>query len=176
MRIAAINRYARQVGGIEVYLDLALPALAAAGHEVALLHETGNREPYPIGLPPKAPRWSVEALGREGALRAMTEWRPDILFLHAVDDTTLEAALPGRGPVVMFAHQYHGTCVSGSKAFALPTALPCRRLFGPPCLALYLPRRCGGLDPRTMVRDYRRQSLRLSLVRRSHVTAAETMP
>lgn len=167
MRVVAINNYARHVGGIESYLDLVLPAIAAAGHEVALLYETGKREPHPISLPANSACWSAEALGHEGAIRAMKQWKPDVLFLHSVDDPSFEAALRGGGgtPTVMFAHQYHGTCVSGTKAHAFPTTVPCARVFGPACLALYYPRRCGGLDPRTMLRDYRRQRLRLSLVR-----------
>jgi glycosyltransferase involved in cell wall biosynthesis len=45
----------------------------------------------------------------------------------------------------------------------LPVPLPCDRVFGPGCLINYFPRRCGGLNPITMIQDYRKQSLRKRL-------------
>jgi glycosyltransferase involved in cell wall biosynthesis len=51
-------------------------------------------------------------------------------------------------------HGHFGTCVSGHKAFAFPSIVPCRRTFGPGCLVHYLPRRCGSASPMAMMRDY----------------------
>jgi len=48
--------------------------------------------------------------------------------------------------------------------FKTPTNIPCSRVFGWPCLVNYYPRRCGGLSPITMVRDFRQQSRRLELM------------
>jgi len=51
-----------------------------------------------------------------------------------------------------------GTCATGQKCHAFPGPQPCRRLFGPACLALHYPRRCGGLNPKTMWTMYRRSA------------------
>ena len=40
-------------------------------------------------------------------------------------------------PVVKMLHGYFGTCVSGLKMHAFPSAQVCDRKFGPACLALY---------------------------------------
>jgi glycosyltransferase involved in cell wall biosynthesis len=69
-------------------------------------------------------------------------------------------------PSVLYAHNYYGTCISGNKYHAGRFLEPCTRRFGLGCLALYLPYRCGGRNPRTMWRDYRRQGRRHSLLAR----------
>ena len=80
-------------------------------------------------------------------------------------------------PAVLFAHDYHGTCISGLKAFKVPVVTPCDRHFGWQCLAFYFPRRCGGMNPITMIELYRTQSRRLSILRNysAIVTASEHM-
>ena len=68
--------------------------------------------------------------------------------------------------MVLFAHNYHGNCVSGTKRHALPSARPCDRRLGLGCLARYYPCRCGGLDPRTLLTLYRTQRRRRVLLPR----------
>jgi glycosyltransferase involved in cell wall biosynthesis len=58
-------------------------------------------------------------------------------------------------PVVKFMHGYFGTCVSGLKMFGLPVATPCHRKLGLACVALYMPRRCGGLNALKIPGQYR---------------------
>jgi glycosyltransferase involved in cell wall biosynthesis len=90
--------------------------------------------------------------------RAATEaWRPDVCYLHGLTDPDAEAALAASVPTVLFSHNYHGTCISGAKRFAFPTWQSCTKSFGPGCLALYYPRRCGGVNPLTALRLYRLQ-------------------
>ncbi len=48
-----------------------------------------------------------------------------------------------------------------------PVPVQCERTFGPACMALYLPRRCGGANPVTMVRLYRTQSARLRTLKQA---------
>ena len=69
-------------------------------------------------------------------------------------------------PVVKMLHGYFGTCVSGLKMHAFPTAQVCERTFGPACLALYLPRRCGQLSPGAMMEGYRWASEQRALLAR----------
>jgi hypothetical protein len=66
----------------------------------------------------------------------------------------VEEGLLGEWPVVKMMHGHFGTCISGHKAFALPEARACTRVFGAGCLAHYLPRRCGPVNPLTMLRQY----------------------
>jgi glycosyltransferase involved in cell wall biosynthesis len=165
VRVLISSYHRAVVGGTESYLRALVPALAARGHEVLFLHEL---EPAP-GAPTigdSVPRLSVAALGREATLRAVADFRPDVVYQHGLGDPGLEAALVNGFSSVLFAHGYYGTCVSGTKRFALPSVRPCTRTLGIGCLACYLPRRCGGLNPRTMMREYALQSRRLALARR----------
>jgi glycosyltransferase involved in cell wall biosynthesis len=63
-------------------------------------------------------------------------------------------------------HNYQGTCISGDKAFKLPTPRPCDRRFGWQCLLQFYPRRCGGLSPVTMSRLYRLNGTRQDVLHR----------
>ena len=178
MRIGILNWSARLAGGVEHYLATLLPGLRAAGHEVAFLSEVAapsDREPIP--LPGGTPAWCVEELGVARAFEGLRAWKPSVLYAHAIREPALEGRLLDVAPSVWFAHQYHGTCVSGTKTFSFPAARPCAREFGLACLVHFYPRRCGGLDPATMVADYRRQAKRLELLRRYRmiVTHSEHM-
>lgn len=167
MRIAVLNRSSRIAGGIETYLDLVIPALARRGHEIGLWHETdGPADRATITLPATSPSWCVAVGGRRGTAQAVQRWEPDVVYVHAVDDPELEreAVTGAVAPAALFAHQYHGTCVSGTKTFKAPHARPCSRRFGWPCLLHYYPHRCGGLSPATMAREYRRQAHRFRLL------------
>jgi glycosyltransferase involved in cell wall biosynthesis len=155
-------------GGTENYLRSALAGLTRRGHAVALLHESppvAGAEPI---APPAAgtPRWGVRDLGAGPALDALAAWKPDVVWTHGLVEPRLEDALLRTYPCVLFAHGYYGTCVSGSKLHSFPVPRACARRFGVACLALYLPRRCGGLDPVQAVRDYALQSRRHGFLRR----------
>jgi glycosyltransferase involved in cell wall biosynthesis len=176
MRIAVVNHASRKVGGAESYLSTVIPALVAAGHEVAFWHEwEGPADRAPISMPADAPRWSAGELGAEAALAALRRWRPDLLYAHGLGDPALEAAVQKIAPGVFLAHNYYGTCVSGGKTFQFPSVRPCGERFGAACLLRYYPRRCGGFDPRTMWQLFRTQSRRLELLPRYHtiVTLSE---
>lgn len=165
MRIAVANWSRREAGGAERYLSRVIPALRALGHEVGLLHEMDaplDRDPIP--LPGGAPVWCVEEMGREGALAALREWEPDLVYTQILHDPTLEEALLEVAPAVFFAHGYFGTCISGAKSFKRPSVVPCGRRFGWECMLHYYPRRCGGMSPLTMIRDYRTQARRRDLL------------
>ena len=165
MRIAVVNWSSREAGGAERYLGRVIPALGEAGHEVALLHELDvPLDRSPIALPAGAPAWCVAELGAERALAALRAWAPELVYVHNVHDPALEAEIQTVAPAVFFAHGYFGTCISGSKSFGRPTTMPCDRVFGWRCLAHYYPRRCGGLSPLTMLRDYGTQAKRRDLL------------
>lgn len=178
MRILVANWSSREVGGAETYLGDLLPCLGARGHELGLLSELDAPiDRTPIALPERAPRWAVDSIGRAGALRNAGDWAPDLVYVHQLEDPSLERDLLELAPAVLFAHGYHGTCVSGSKTFKSLSVRPCSRRFGLMCLAHYYPHHCGGWSPVSMMREYRRQRGRNRLL--SHyaaiVTASEHM-
>jgi glycosyltransferase involved in cell wall biosynthesis len=168
MRILLATSHRDVVGGAETYLHDLLPLLCARGHEVSLLYE---KEAAGGGVAvddrtPGLPSWCVRDQGLAEALRRAQAWRPDVFFSHGLESPDAEAGLLERWPGVLFAHTYHGTCVSGTKRHAWPSPRPCDRALGPACLAAYYLRRCGGLDPRTLVRLYRLQRRHQALLPR----------
>ena len=88
------------------------------------------------------------------ALDELRQWGPDAAFSHNMGPLDVDRQLLARWPVVKMLHGYFGTCVSGLKMHAFPAAQVCGRTFGPACLALYVPRRCGQLAPGAMVQGY----------------------
>jgi glycosyltransferase involved in cell wall biosynthesis len=165
LRIAIATWSRRKAGGVESYLSRIIPELHRVGHRVALLHEVdepANLEQ--VALPRGAQAWSVADVGVERALARLREWGPDLIYSHGLHDTGLEERVIEAAPTVFFAHAYYGTCISGSKAFKRPAVTPCDRRFGWQCLLEYYPRRCGGLNPVTMITQYRVQSKRLKLL------------
>jgi glycosyltransferase involved in cell wall biosynthesis len=162
MRIAVVNWTSRRVGGIETYLDTVIRGLAEGGHELALWHEvTGPLEREPIFLPEGSSTWCIEELGLDTAVQRLRDWQPDVVYAHGLLDASLEQLVPTVAPAVFFVHQYHGTCVGGSKTWKFPRVVPCERRLGWQCLLHYYPHRCGGWNPLTMVREYQQQIRRL---------------
>lgn len=164
MRILVTNWTRRRVGGTETYLGRVMSLIAAKNHEVGFGYEVdapGDRVPIP--LPVSA---VLFALDGDKALERIRSWKPAVIYAHGMLDAALEERLLEIAPSVFFAHAYYGTCISGEKTHKFPVIQPCDRLFGPACLALYYPRRCGGISPITMMREYTRQRDRLGIVRR----------
>jgi glycosyltransferase involved in cell wall biosynthesis len=158
--IATANR--NLVGGVEKYLQAAIPGLIQRGHSVGLLYESSFDAATP-GIDQQAGRiqsWCSQEAGVDAALRSLESWKPDVVYSHGLEDSRLESALLEKYPTILYAHTYSGTCVSGRKCYSSPRLQPCDRQFGAPCLVLFYPRRCGGLNPRTMWRLFQIQSQR----------------
>jgi glycosyltransferase involved in cell wall biosynthesis len=158
MRILVVNDGFGDAGGVQTYLDAVVPALAARGHEMALLHLSSDRfAKPPDGGGTAAPpiRISVAERGAAGALADVRAWAPDVCFSHNMRDLDIERRLIDVVAVVKFMHGYSGTCVGGQKMRRFPEVAPCTRAFGVACLALYLPCGCGQRDPVAMLRHYR---------------------
>lgn len=167
MRIAIVTVYGERIGGAETYIDSVLGGLAAMDQELALFCESDEQPGRPkLTLPPESPLFNASREGTAASVKRLREWRPDLLYVHGLKSSTLESAILEIAPAVFYLHNYNGTCVSGTKTFRLPSATPCTRKFGPYCLLEYYPRRCGGLNPLTMWRQYQLQSARLNLLHR----------
>src|SRR5215212_3365232 len=111
MRILFANDVIGDAGGVQTYLAAVMPALAARGHQVALLHldplRGGEGTPAPAG----APHFCMAERGMEGALGEARAWEPDVVFSHNLRPLEVERALLDGGPVVKFMHGYFGTCI-----------------------------------------------------------------
>jgi glycosyltransferase involved in cell wall biosynthesis len=167
MRILIATQHRMLLGGIETYVRELLSGLQELGHEVALCHEFAADHDGPTvdaGMPGVL-CWPTGA-DPAGWLVQASAWRPDVVYLQGLASADLEAAFIRNFRTVYFAHDYHGTCVSGTKRFAWPDVQMCERVFGTGCLWRYLPRRCGGLHPGTMMRQYRLQKQRGALLDR----------
>jgi len=143
MKILVANTQLSYVGGMETYLGSFVPAMVERGHQVRVAAEHG--------VEPRAQRsWcpvDVTVLTIREALARRAAWVPDVILCNPLSDPSMERDLANLAPLVFFAHTFYGTCVSGTKMHAFPNAIPCARSFGFACLALYYPRRCGGLSP-----------------------------
>jgi len=157
VRIAVTNHHRKLVGGTESYLNGVIPELEARGHDVTLFHEAEANDPV------------IHASHHTRDWQKLGSFRNFIIFNHGLQSPEREYGLADLAPVVHFAHNYHGTCISGEKTRKLPQPAACPRQFGPVCLAEYLPRNCGGWNPLVAIRDYRTQSGRLQAMKRAHV-------
>jgi glycosyltransferase involved in cell wall biosynthesis len=155
MRILVAHEAADSAGGVESYLGAVIPELRRRGHAVAALHHR-RRSSRTGGAWCDAAEWTVgiEESGLADGVRRASEWKPDACFSNNMGPLDFEAELLQRWPVVKMMHGYFGTCVSGLKTRRYPSAQPCARRFGPTCLALYGPCRCGRLSLTQMIRGY----------------------
>jgi glycosyltransferase involved in cell wall biosynthesis len=167
MRILIATHHRTVIGGAETYLREIVPALSARGHDLALFTEKAAMPGRPVidEQAGRLPVWCGEGQEPGVALRAIQDWGPDVVYSQGLENPDVEEEFLGKYATALFAHNYRGTCISGSKRFAFPRVRPCCRAFGPACLALYYPRRCGGLNPWSMVRQYRLQRRRRGVVR-----------
>ena len=154
MRIVVAHESVETEGGAETYLVSVMQQLRERGHQIALLYyKRSGRE---SALRSRAhTEFGIEDRGMDGAFAELRKWRPDVGFSHNMGPLEVDRRLLARWPVVKMLHGYFGTCVSGLKMHAFPSVRVCQRTFGPPCLALYFPRRCGQLSAGAMVHGYR---------------------
>jgi len=161
VRVAIITQTRALVGGVETYLEGVIPGLADR-HTLAFWSASGHvGDRGAIALPGNVTTWAANT-SEADAVANLQAFAPDVLYAHGLDDPAIEARVLAMAPAVIVEHNYHGTCISGSKTMSLPHIRACDRRFGRACLALYFPRRCGGLNPLTMVRMYNAQAAHLS--------------
>lgn len=173
MRILLVSSTSRRVAGTETYLEDLSQELTVRGVVHAVWSE--SEEPQdrpPIHTAPEIPLW----FGPSGESEVAT-WKPDVLMVNGRLDPGFEESLCRRWPTVFFAHNYFGSCISGLKSHRYPSPRPCQRVFGPACLALYLPFGCGGKSPVTMFQLYGRERAHQSRLRhyRAVITHSQRM-
>ncbi len=166
VRILVLNANAGMIGGVESYLAALIPALKREGHSVAAVFEL---EPAPgrgAVAPPSIDCWISDRSGIDQCVAEARRWAPDLIYSQGTIDPQLESKVAQVAPTIAFAHNYYGTCVSGTKTWRLPRTRPSDCTFSAKCLLHYYPRRCGGLSPLTLIRQYQLQRDRLELYRR----------
>ena len=149
MRIAVAAHAGTRVGGVEVYLASAIPALVAAGHTVACwFEETGpGREPI-LGPDRQTPIWTASAPAGGSRVEELRSWRPDVVVhTHGLRDVEHERALLGVAPSVFFAHSHVGTCISGTRTHAAAFGARVHACVRPRVLAAVLPAALRWLEP-----------------------------
>ena len=177
MRILIANDGFGGAGGVQRYLENVVDGLLSRGHEIAMLYRDAVADVVPPTTMNSLPLFSVRRDGVERTFKALGAWRPAVCFSNNMCDLEIEEQLLAVAPVVRFMHGYNGTCISGQKSFGLPTVTPCDRRFGAPCLALYLPRRCGEVSVSSLVRGYQEGRAQQALFNRYRaiVVASEHM-
>lgn len=176
MRILIATSRRVIIGGLEQYLHVLIPELLNAGHHVAMLYDRPAGSAGTM-VDPQAcdvPIWFCEELERSPALwKALMEWKADVVYSHGLECLGVEQVLLETHRNVMYVHDYARTCNTGRKCYTFPGTEPCSRRFGPACLVLHYPRRCGGLNPWRALRMYQTNSCRSSkLVNYSAVAVA----
>ncbi|MDX1951299.1 MAG: glycosyltransferase family 4 protein [Verrucomicrobiota bacterium] len=158
MRLLIVNRESRLLGGIEGYLSNLLPALRASGHELALIHE--NEGPGELNSL-VSHSWSLTDRNWEEKAHS---WSPTMVHCHGVSSPRYLVRLFPLAPSLYFAHDYRATCISGLKTWQ-SQGHACSRPLGRGCLAHFFPKRCGGLNPLTMLHDYQNAWSQLQAIR-----------
>ena len=154
MRIVVAHESVGTEGGVETYLLSVIQGLRERGHQIALLYYRRADRGSPLRSSAHV-ALGVDERGMDSVLDELRQWGPDVGFSHNMGPLEVDRRLLAHWPVVKMLHGYFGTCVSGLKMHAFPSAQVCQRTFGPACLALYFPRRCGHLAAGVMVRGYR---------------------
>jgi glycosyltransferase involved in cell wall biosynthesis len=162
MRILIATTHRAVIGGTETYLSQLLPGLVERGHELALLYDVPaqNGRAAIDDDCPRIPAWSYGGAGIDAA----ADWRPDVCYLQGMLHPDSEEAVVANFPTVLFAHNYYGTCATGTKRHRWPTLAPCSRKFGPACLGLNYLRGCGARHPLRLLDGYRDQRRRILLL------------
>jgi glycosyltransferase involved in cell wall biosynthesis len=155
VRLLISNDGFQDAGGVQTYLEAIVTGLASRGHDLAMLYLDHVPALPSQGTGHALPHFSVARDGLDATLAAVARWQPEMCYSNNMWDLRLERGLLAIAPVIKFMHGYFGTCVSGLKMFGLPVARPCHRQLGAACVALYLPRRCGGLNVLRIPGQYR---------------------
>jgi len=166
VRVALLTDDWRPTGGVASHVRLVAPALAAAGHQVLVVHAGDAREhagdrPVP-GVTVQGVLGAFRDYGRRAntavippVLAALREFGADIAHVHSNTNPMLERAVHTTLPTLKTIHALD-LCPSGTK-FHFATAQTCRYQTGPMCLPRQVYLRCTlSRRPQVVWRNYRR--------------------
>lgn len=147
LRLLLVNPTSRRVAGTETYIEDLLAELEARSIPVAFL--AGSDEPQD-----RAAIAHGSSTPLFHSMPEAQEWQPTVFMANGRIPESWETELCELYPGIYFIHNFYGTCISGLKRHQKPHVEACDRTLGPVCLALYLPRSCGGMNPLTMITLY----------------------
>lgn len=152
MRILHINDTYAMTGGIARYLFEVMDLLEQAGHENVVVYQQEHQRT----ITDHRPAHHIPALGTNSSSNAVQdvieEYRPDVVFLHAVYDPMLVKAVVDRLPTMAYIHGFHTVCPGLAKYFRRVDAV-CTRPYGLGCIPMIYGRRCSNArHPRTVYR------------------------
>ena len=166
MRIAIVAANQGLVGGVETYLSWLIPELIARGHEVAFAFERPAIDPARAVAAGVASLrlWDLQTVSRSTFLDELREARPDVVYMHALEDEALDVLLAQRFRAVLFAHAFYATCATGWRVHRFPKREVCTRRFGAACLPINYLRGCGSRNPIQLLRFYAIQQTRAEVL------------
>jgi len=150
MKILIATSHRNVVGGVETYLQTVIPALLERGHEIGMLYDYVGDSARPTVDPAaeELPVWFASRFQQQPELwTELLEWMPDAVYSQGSGLPEIDRKLQESFSTIRYVHDYWGTCTTGRKCHSIHDIRPCQRTFGPMCLALHYPLRCGGLNP-----------------------------
>ena len=175
MRILVAAERLGHAGGMERYLDIVLPALAARGGTVHVLAR--EVEDAPASVTVQRVAWSEEhdapdAAARAETARALAEFAPDVAVAHNVMDAGVVEALRAAPRFAYHVHDHRPFCPNGDRVFPRSGRI-CAQPIGMPCAVHALLDGCGyGPRLRTATLIRRRERLRDAIAAADTVVVA----
>ncbi len=152
MRVLILTEYMTSAGGVQTYLQSLLPSLKNRVEALAIATMQPAEETVRVG------NRDMDSNGIEHWLasdqKQSVNWKPDVVYYHALCSAKLETWYVSTFSTIMYAHNYHGTCASGTKCQSRLGYRTCHRVLGPMCLLCYFPLGCGGINPKYLLKSY----------------------
>jgi glycosyltransferase involved in cell wall biosynthesis len=148
LKIAQISRECSATGGVGTYLLRLCRALAAADHEVAVIHADRNANLSETGVGQKFFVASFDEFGSEPICKAraarvvetLESFQPDVVHIQSNNNFWLETQIRRRFAAIKFLHVYD-FCPSGTK-FHHSLRRVCHHPTGPLCVPRMGYKRC----------------------------------
>jgi glycosyltransferase involved in cell wall biosynthesis len=163
MRLLVAAERLGHAGGMERYLEIVLPALAARGSAVHVIAR--EIDAVPPGVTAERIPWADEhdapgSNARAGALRALETFAPDAAVAHNVMDAGIVEALRAAPRFAYHVHDHRPFCPNGDRVFPRSGRI-CTQPLGRPCAVHSLTDGCAyGPRRRTLTLIRRRERLR----------------
>lgn len=148
MRILYVHERFGALAGAEANVIITAGEIGQAGHEVAILHgpSTGKDEERWNRVFGK--RYALGHAPAEGTVRALADFRPDVVYVHKMSDLSVLGELTSRGfPLVRMVHDHDIYCLRSYK-YNYFTREICTKAAGPhcvfPCLGCVVKNNDGG--------------------------------
>lgn len=175
MRLLVAAQWLGGIGGMERFIDVVLPALAARGVEVRVIARKIDRAPE--GIQAELVAWSDEhdapdAAAHNATHRAIEDFAPHAALAENVMDAGVVEALRAAPRLVYHVHDHRPFCPNGDRVFPR-SGHNCTAPMGAACVLHALIDGCGyGPRPKTLALIARREALRDAIASADAVAVA----